>query len=346
MACFLRHCLLVSTDRLLLMVRRRVADLWRIAAVGVDAKLTDWARLYQELLGELARLVSDPGVSSETMREQLLSLIQAHRARRPRSRAEIVRERLIEGVRPVRALLKALTRLPWQAAPAHPLLEALGVLRGLYERDRHDLPVSLDLPVGRVWRAALESPDRERAFAALEVATLLNLRRALRNGTVWIEHSLSFRSRETLFIPEPQWQQSRRAHYRRLSLSADPKDFLEPLIERAQVGVAAVAEAAGAGVLKVDDELHLTPLAAQEEDPKIEKLRIALDRRIGEAQLPQIILGVDAQVRFSWIMLGREPRSASELLMVYAGALGGRDRAHDPAALPRLGPGRHEVGGR
>ena len=187
---FLRHCLLVSTDRLLLMVRRRVADLWRIAAVGVDVKLTDWARLYQELLGELARLVSDPGVSSETMREQLLSLIQAHRARRPRSRAEIVRERLIAGVRPVRALLKALARLPWSAAPTHPLLEALGVLRGLYERDQHDLPVSLDLPVGRVWRAALESPDRERAFAALEVATLLNLRRALRNGTVWIEHSL------------------------------------------------------------------------------------------------------------------------------------------------------------
>ncbi len=319
-ACFLRHCLLVSTDRLLLMVRRRVADLWRIAAAGVDAKLTDCARLYQELLGELARLASDPGVSSETMREQLLSLIQAHRARRPRSRAEIVRERLIEGVRPVRALLKALARLPWQAVPAHPLLEPLGVLRGLYERDRHDLPVSLDLPVGRVWRAALKSPDRERALAALEVATLLNLRRALRNGTVWIEHSLGFRSRETLFIPEPRWQQSRRTHYRRLSLPTDPKNFLDPLIERAKAGVAAVAEAAAAGVLKIDDELHLTPLAAQE-DPKIEKLRVALDRRIGEAQLPQIILGVDAQVRFSWIMLGREPRSASELLMVYAGIL-------------------------
>ena len=103
---------------------------------------------------------------------------------------------MIEGVRPVRALLKALARLPWQAAPAaHPLLEALGVLRGLYERDTHDLPVSSVLPLGCLWHAALKSPDRERALAALEVATLLNLRRALRNGTVWIEHSLGFRSR-------------------------------------------------------------------------------------------------------------------------------------------------------
>jgi hypothetical protein len=39
-ACFLRYSLLLSTDHLLLMVRRRVADLWRSAAVGVDAQLT------------------------------------------------------------------------------------------------------------------------------------------------------------------------------------------------------------------------------------------------------------------------------------------------------------------
>jgi hypothetical protein len=41
------------------------------------------------------------------------------------------------------------------------------VLRGFCERDQHDLPVSSVLPVGRAWRAALENPDRERAFAAL-----------------------------------------------------------------------------------------------------------------------------------------------------------------------------------
>ncbi|MBP9929784.1 MAG: hypothetical protein KBF63_10960, partial [Rhodoferax sp.] len=36
---------------------------------------------------------------------------------------------------------------------------------------------------------------------------------------------------------------------------------------------------------------------------------------------PEVILAVDAQVRFSWIMLGREPRSTDELLMVYAGIM-------------------------
>jgi hypothetical protein len=75
--------LLTQTDHLLLMMRRRVADLWRIAAAGVDAKLADWARLYQELLSELGSLASDAALSSDALREQLIALLQAHRARRP-----------------------------------------------------------------------------------------------------------------------------------------------------------------------------------------------------------------------------------------------------------------------
>ncbi|WP_152639697.1 Tn3 family transposase, partial [Staphylococcus aureus] len=97
--------------------------------------------------------------------------------------------------------------------------------------------------------------------------------------------------------------------------------FLKPLLARVTAGVDAVAAAARSGVLRVDDELHLSPLPAEDEDPEVTKLRAALDHRIGEVQLPEVILAVDAQVRFSWIMLGREPRSTDELLMVYAGIM-------------------------
>lgn len=54
----------------------------------------------------------------------------------------------------------------------------------------------------------------------------------------------------------------------------------------AQAAVQAVAQSATDGILRVDNELHLTPLAALEEDPKLAKLRTALDKRVGEAQLP------------------------------------------------------------
>jgi TnpA family transposase len=211
--------------------------------------------------------------------------------------------------------------LPWEATPGHPVLVAVQTLKALYEHGARELPTTTSIEFGRVWRALLSGADREQAFRAFEVATLLALRRALRNGTVWIDHSLAFRSRERLFIPTETWQKERNSYYRRLSLPKRAESYLEPLIERAQAGVAAVAKAVEAGELRVDDELHLTPLAAEEEEPELVKLRAALDHRIGEAQLPELLLEVDANVRFSWIMLGREPRSDKELLMVYAGIL-------------------------
>ena len=320
-AYFLRYCLLIGTDRLLLMVRRRVSDLWRHATTDANRVLIHWADLYRELLTSVAALASDTTVADTEVREGLRSLVAEHQQRKPPTRAQLVRDHLTLEIRPVRSLLSALMVLPWEATPGHPVLAAVQVLKPLYEQGARELPTTPEIDLGRVWRALLTGADREQAFRAFEVATLLALRRALRNGTVWIDHSLAFRSRERLFIPAETWEKERNAYYRRLSLPKRAESYLEPLIELAKAGVAAVAKAVEAGDLKVDDELHLTPLAAEEEEPELVKLRAALDHRIGEAQLPDLLLEVDAQVRFSWIMLGREPRSDKELLMVYAGIL-------------------------
>ena len=328
-ACFLRYCLMIGTDHLLWMVRRRVADLWRRASEQADACRADYERLYQQLLDELSALAGDGTLSAAELQQKLNTILVAHREHRGPNRAQIIRDQLMQQIRPVRALLKALSQQPWKGSANHPVLASLQQLNALYEQGDHTLPVGTDLSLGRVWRKSLQDEDREQAFAAAEVGTLLNLRRALRNGSVWIDHSLSFRSRETLFIPTAQWQQTRRAHYRRLHLPTDPAAFLEPLIERAKAGVLAVSKTAADGILRVDDELHLAPLEPLADDPKLSKLRAALDRRVGEAQLPELILAVDAEVRFSWIMLGREPRSSKELLMVYAGIL-----AHGTALSP------------
>jgi TnpA family transposase len=320
-AFFLRYCLLIGTDRVLLMVRRRVADLWRRATKDANQVLIHWADLYRELLASIGALASDMTVADSDVRDRLRSLVAEHQQRKPPTRAQLVRDHLTLEIRPVRALLSALMVLPWEATPGHPVLVAVQTLKALYEHGARELPTTTSIEFGRVWRALLSGADREQAFRAFEVATLLALRRALRNGTVWIDHSLAFRSRERLFIPTETWQKERNSYYRRLSLPKRAESYLEPLIERAQAGVAAVAKAVEAGELRVDDELHLTPLAAEEEEPELVKLRAALDHRIGEAQLPELLLEVDANVRFSWIMLGREPRSDKDLLMVYAGIL-------------------------
>ena len=58
-----------------------------------------------------------------------------------------------------------------------------------------------------------------------------------------------------------------------------------------------------AWVLTVDDERYLTSLGVQQEYPKLKKLHIS--PLTVASRLPQLIPGADAQVRFSWFMLGR-----------------------------------------
>jgi hypothetical protein len=84
------------------LLQRRVADLWRHAADGVG-NTVNWADLYQTRLDELAGLSAEGAVPEAELRARL------------DSRASLVRERLIEVIRPVRSLLVAITRLPWQA---------------------------------------------------------------------------------------------------------------------------------------------------------------------------------------------------------------------------------------
>jgi len=331
-ACFLRYCLLSTTDQLLLMVQRRIADIARNAASAVTEPVS-WAQRYKTLLAELTVLVappSSPDLVAIDLRTQLVAIVEAQTKLKAPSRASLIREQLINTAEAaVRSLLAALIVLPWRSdAVTHPVLDALQILRALYERasrsGRHErvLPDTKSLPqLGAAWRGAVNAPDAHRAFVAFEIATLFSLRRAMRNGSVGIAHSLSFRGRARLFIPPERWKLESSRHYARLSLPTRPAEFLQPLIAKVCAGARAVADAARRGEISIDDELHLSALPAQDATPEVTELRKRFDARIGSVQLPEVILAVDAQVRFSWLMLGREPRNADELLMVYAGIM-------------------------
>ncbi len=73
-ACFMRYSLQVNTDRLLLMVRRRVADLWRHATQDAHRVLIHWADLYRELLASIGALARDTSMADGEIRERLRSL--------------------------------------------------------------------------------------------------------------------------------------------------------------------------------------------------------------------------------------------------------------------------------
>ena len=83
---FLRYCLFTTTDQLILMVQRRIADLWRQAAADVPATV-NWAAMYKTLLGELVALSAQGAVPDAELRARLEALITETQKRKPPSRA-------------------------------------------------------------------------------------------------------------------------------------------------------------------------------------------------------------------------------------------------------------------
>jgi hypothetical protein len=135
-AYFLRYYLLLNTDRLLWMVRRRVSDLWRRAADDAAKVQVRWMDLCRELLASLGALVSDTAVPDVDVRQRLQTLIKDYQERKPPRRAQLIRAKLIDEVTPVRAVLKALTDLPWAATDNHPVAAAMTLLQGLYAQNQ------------------------------------------------------------------------------------------------------------------------------------------------------------------------------------------------------------------
>ena len=75
---------------------------------------------------------------------------------------------------------------------------------------------------------------------------MMSLRKSLRRGSVWIDHSLSHRERDQMLIPPAQWAIQRDQQVDLLGMPKSAKPFLEPLLANLVAGIAAVDERSAA----------------------------------------------------------------------------------------------------
>ncbi|UBM07889.1 Tn3 family transposase [Cupriavidus metallidurans] len=340
-ACFLRYALCAATDQLSSMLRHWIRKCVNDAGRLIDAGRPDPGVKLREFAAAVKALVADETQTREALCQQLGALADAATSQNLPSRASLIRAQLLSRHRQARAMLGRLVRLPFAAQSAHPVIEAMEVLRKLYARRADWLPDNVTIRLGRAWQPALEGQDRKRALAAFEWGTLFALRVALRNGSVFLDHSFAYRSQAALLISNEAWQAWRNHFYGHLKLPQDAKAFLEPVVAHLDAGLAKLRDAALRGELKIDSAIHIDPLTATKPEASVEALRRALFERHPGGQLPEILLEIDSSTHFSWLLLGREPHSRSELLMVYAAVLahGTSMSAADLARMvPELSP--------
>ena len=322
-ACFLRLMLLRLTDASLTLLDHRIAALWRGARERADDARESRLRRFRELLGDLAGLAADEALDAAELRSRLQALIARFEPERDATQVSAIRQELGRKSPDLARLLKT-ARAAALAIPAdHRLTEAFAALDALATSSASTLPEGHAQPFGASWQGLIDQPDRAAALGCFRAATLMALKRALRNRSVSVAHSLSYQAPEDRLIPLKLWQRDRKRFIRDLNLPAQAETYLRPLEAGLTAGLAALAEAVEAGTVAIDgDELRLPRREPGMKDPRVEPARQTLARAIGDTQFPDVLIEIDGLTRFSWILLGRPARSEQELVTLYAGLLG------------------------
>ena len=145
---------------------------------------------------------------------------------------------------------------------------------------------------------------------------LWEIRQGLRRGSLFVPHSLSYRDKEILF-------DTTGTIVRAPGCQRPLPELLDQLCANIEVGLEQLDEALWFEHLRIDGtKIHQHPLAQQETPPDLEATREELYASLPTVHLPDLIMAIDSETRFSWILLGREPANEQELLYVYAALLG------------------------
>lgn len=338
-ACFMRYALCSTSDQLLLMLRRWIKTMNNRAGKATAPKVADAQARLRDFAKTVRDLASDEAMTLDVLRAKLCELADITLAEVRTSQAALIRTWLAEHPNQARAILAKVVDLPLQADGEHPVTSALNVLRSLYASKSRELPPVAHIDLGRRWREAIYSSDPRKALAAFEWATLFKLRMALRNGSVYLSHSFAFRGHAALLIPRDEWLAQRNHHYGHLKLPQDPQEYLRLVKEQLQQRLSEFAQAVAAGKVSIDAQgIHLERKAASPEELRVSELRRALYAGRPLGQIGEMILDIDSKLRFSWVLLGREPYSRHELLLVYAAVMN-LGTAMSAAEVARMVPG-------
>ena len=318
LACFLRLQLLRLTDSGLDLLDHRVADLWRGARNRVEDRQDHQLRRYRRLVLDLHALLTEEALAPEALRDRLKSLMVPFPPGAAPTKAAANRRELSGNTVQLAAILAAARAFGLDLSANPRLAEAFVMLGGIADRPRIGLPEGAGQPFGPTWAELIDQPDRAAALQSYRAATVMLLKRSLRNGSASVEHSLNHRAPEDRLIPAGTWEKERGRLIRGLNVPASAQSYLRKLEAALVAGLAALDEAVAAGVLDIDDGRIVVPRPkAQAEDPRLAPCRRALFGRIGSVQLPSVLVDVDGHTRFSWSLLGRAPRSEQELVAAY-----------------------------
>ena len=339
---FVRLALVQATDTAILIVDKRTRDLVREAQVATQKQASRRLASQTEVLTSIKRDVNDPALSDRAFREKIRVLLNVDTLTEPSNQSASIRQHLAQQSKRLRPILSNLAGLDIAGRSDESNVNNLAYLARVYSSRTSALPDKHGCEHKKIWQSILDGDDRKRALGGLEAATLLGLRAAFKRGSAWVSYSSSYRDPDDILISSAQWAQTKRRHYDLLSASESPEQMLKRAQASLEAGLGAVSEALAAGRLHIDQgHIRMEAMNALPPLPEFDEFERKLFAQVNAVQRPEILLEMDSQTRFSWILLGRPAENKEELLATY-GALLAHGTAPQASGVAKMTPGLSE----
>ena len=263
--CYLKLALMQATDSAILLGGRQITKIVRTAYEKARLLEAETVVTAAKALQEILLQSHNPEMSDRDFRSFVQSFGTGTTVQQFPTRAAAARWILSEPNSQIRSLLSELQKLDLQAEPEDPSTERVEYLREMYQHRSNELPIAPAVSIPSPWKDIIEGEDRVRALRGLEAATLIGLRKSLRSGAVYVEHSEKFRGRHRLMIDEKQWDKERNKRYSQLGLPIQADDLLTTLVSELKIKLQEVDKKISEGALYIDNGIiHLPRVQALE----------------------------------------------------------------------------------
>ena len=200
-----------------------------------------------------------------------------------------------------------------QNGDASSILKAVEVLKEVNEDGKRSLPeeVPLDFIPKSLQSFVLE--DGQVNKQAWECALLIAIRDEIKSGNVVVSDSKRFGSFDRFFIEAEKWEPRREAFFRRAGLPVSPNEIPEYLSQRLNKAIDSFLETQpeNAFVSFGDDGWRLSTDPSEkleeEAEQKLDYLKKWLSSRMRTTRLPELLIEVDNELRFTRHFMGNRP---------------------------------------
>ncbi len=320
---FLWHTLMRQSDLVIQMSRKAFATLKTSLRTQVGETNAASALDMMRGIEEIKTVMETDALDLDTTRQQTMEIVSRFLGKVNPNKSEATRELLAKEYSKVEGLIRPLLDLELEGTDNGVAKQSVEMLKELLDSKKKRLPNHGDAPCKPPWdRLVNENTDPDDAFRAFAASTLDETHRALRTGELYVSHSEDHRSRDELLISPDAWKAQRLRYYSELNHPERGEEFLAPYLQQLPEKLKELAAACEAGDFKIDKtRMSIAPIEPEEAPIGYKDYKRALADEMGPIQLPELILKIDAETRFSWKLLGRPPGDKLELIAVYAALL-------------------------